>query len=306
MPNILVIGSSNTDMILRVDHIPKPGETILGEEFLIASGGKGANQAVAAAKTGGQVTFITRLGTDLFGDRAMREFEALEMNTQYIGRDSEAASGVALIFVADSGENSIGVGLGANGKLTPAHIQSAAAAFEAADMVLIQLEIPMETVKAAVNLASDHQVPVILNPAPAQHLAADVLRQLFLLTPNESEAELLTGLPVNSIEDAKAAAQALLEQGVQQVVITLGKQGALLANSEEMEVIPGHEVEAVDTTAAGDVFNGALTVALTEGKSLREAIAFAHRAAAISVTRLGAQPSVPNREEVDTFPKMLQ
>jgi len=296
---ILVVGSSNTDMIIKVQHIPKPGETILGGEFASAAGGKGANQAVGAARAGGAVTFIARVGQDMFGDKAIAGFVADRINVKHVVRDRTSPSGVALIFVAENGENSIAVASGANACLTPADLKKAKSAFNSASVVVLQLETPLKTVEAAVKLAANAGARVILNPAPARPLSDALLRRVYLLTPNETEAELLTGLRVQNDAAAGKAADALLARGVRNVIITLGARGALVAGEQGRGFVPGHKVKAVDTTAAGDVFNGTLAVALAEGKSLLDAARFATAAAAISVTRLGAQTSAPTRKEID-------
>ncbi len=298
---ITVVGSSNTDMILQTKHIPRPGETILGGKFSMAAGGKGANQAVAAARRRGQVTFVARVGEDMFGRQAVAGFEQDGIAVQYITCDPQAPSGVALIFVAADGENSIGVASGANAQLSPADIEKACPAVIAAKILLMQLETPLETVQAAAQMAADADVPVILNPAPAQDLPDDLLRNLAVLTPNESETELLTGIAVRDEDTASQAADVLLARGVDTVCITLGPRGTFVANTQQKELIPSTEVQAVDTTAAGDVFNGALAVALAEKKPLPQAVRFANAAAALSVTRLGAQPSAPKREEIEDF-----
>jgi ribokinase len=298
-PSLLVVGSSNTDMIIKVRHIPKPGETILGGEFASAAGGKGANQAVGAARAGGAVTFIARVGQDMFGDKAVAGFRAEGINVDYVVRDRTCPSGVALIFVGENGENSIAVASGSNGKLAPADLKKAKSAFSRASVVVLQLETPLETVQAAAQLAARAGARVILNPAPARPLPNDLLRRVYLLTPNESEAELLTGKPVENDAAVAKAADALLARGVQNVIITLGARGAFVAGKEARAFVPGFKVKPVDTTGAGDVFNGTLAVALAEGKSLLEAARFASAAAAISVTRLGAQTSAPRRKEID-------
>ena len=297
--SILVVGSSNTDMIIKVRHIPKPGETILGGEFASAAGGKGANQAVGAARAGGAVTFIARVGQDMFGDQAVAGFVADGINVEHVVRDRTCPSGVALIFVAENGENSIAVASGANGKLAPADLKKARRAFAQASVVVLQLETPLKTVQAAAQLAASAGARVILNPAPAQPLPDNLLRRVYLLTPNESEAELLTGVAVKNDAAVARAADALLARGVQNVIITLGARGAFVAGQEARAFVPGFKVKPVDTTGAGDVFNGTLAVALAEGKPLLEAARFASAAAAISVTRLGAQPSAPTRKEID-------
>jgi ribokinase len=296
---ILVVGSSNTDMIIKVGHIPKPGETILGGEFAMAAGGKGANQAVGAARAGGTVTLIARVGRDMFGDKAVAGFVADGINVDYIVRDKTSPSGVALIFVAGNGENSIAVASGANAKLTPADLAKAKSAFGSSSVVVLQLETPLKTVETAAKLAATAGARVILNPAPARPLPDELLRRVYLLTPNESEAEMLTGLPVNNESAAAKAADALLARGVQNVIITLGARGAFVAGRQERGLVKGYKVKPVDTTGAGDVFNGTLAVALAEGKSLLDAARFASAAAAISVTRLGAQTSAPKRNEIE-------
>ena len=297
--SILVVGSSNTDMIIKVGHIPRPGETILGGEFASAAGGKGANQAVGAARAGGAVTFIARVGQDMFGDKAVAGFIADGINVDYVVRDPTCPSGVALIFVGQNGENTIAVASGANAKLTPADLKKATSAFSQSSVVVLQLETPLKTVEAAAKLAATAGARVILNPAPARSLPDDLLRRVYLLTPNESEAEMLTGMTVNSEAAAAKAADALLARGVQHVIITLGARGAFVAGRQDRGLVKGYKVKPVDTTGAGDVFNGTLAVALAEGKSLLDAARFASAAAAISVTRLGAQTSAPTRGEID-------
>jgi ribokinase len=298
---ILVVGSSNTDMIIKLGRIPQPGETILGGEFSTAAGGKGANQAVAAARAGGDVTFIARVGRDMFGEKAVAGFVQDGIHVQHVTRDPSAPSGVALIFVAKDGENSIAVAGGANGRLSPADVKKAKGSIAGAKAVVMQLETPLKTVQAAAELAAQAEVPVILNPAPAQKLPGELLKLVSILTPNETEAELLTGIAVTNEKSAARAADALLAQGVETVIITLGARGAYVAAASTRELVPGFRVKPVDTTAAGDVFNGALAVALGEGRPLLEAVRFANAAAAISVTRLGAQPSAPGRKEIETL-----
>jgi len=297
--SILVVGSSNTDMIIKVRRIPKPGETILGGEFAMAAGGKGANQAVGAARAGGAVTFIARVGQDMFGEKAVAGFISDGINVEHVVRDRTAPSGVALIFVAENGENSIAVASGANANLAPADLAKAKRAFSRASVVVLQLETPLKTVEAAAKLAASAGARVILNPAPARPLPNGLLRRVWLLTPNETEAELLTGLRVNNDKAVAKAADALLARGVENVIITLGARGAFVAGQQGRGLVKGYKVKAVDTTAAGDVFNGTLAVALAEGKSLSEAARFASAAAAISVTRLGAQTSAPKRTEIN-------
>lgn len=298
-PRILVVGSSNTDMIARVPRLPRPGETILGGEFITAAGGKGANQAVAAARAGGDVTFIARVGKDMFGERALAGFARDRIKVRFIKRDAHKPSGVALIFVSGSGENSIAVAPGANARLSPADVKRAQTEFKHADVLLTQLETPLPTVIAAVKLAARNRLLTILNPAPAQALPDDLLKHVSILTPNEHEAEWLTGIKVAGETSGIRAAAKLRARGVQTVIITLGARGALVVSGESSYIVPGFKVKPVDTTAAGDVFNGALALALAEGIDLRAAVHFANAAAAISVTRLGAQPSAPRRSEIE-------
>ena len=301
VPLILVVGSSNTDMIIRLDRIPRPGETILGGAFSTAAGGKGANQAVGAARAGGQVTFVARVGRDMFGEQAVAGFEKDGINVGHIVRDAAEPSGVALIFVAKDGENSIAVASGANGALAPADVRKAKGAFAAAAVLVMQLETPLATVQAAADLAAKAGVPVILNPAPARPLPAALLKRVGILTPNETEAELLTGIQVADEASAAKAAAKLRKLGVQTVIITLGARGAFIADAGGSQLVPGFKVKAVDTTAAGDIFNGALAVALAEGRPLVDAVRFANAAAALSVTKLGAQPSAPLRRDIEKF-----
>jgi ribokinase len=301
MKDIVVIGSSNTDMIVQTPHIPKPGETILGGTFNTAAGGKGANQAVACARAGGKVTFVARVGNDMFGEQALQGFHQDGLNVDYVTKDDSAPSGVALIIVDDAGENSIAVASGANGNLSVSDVEAAAESIKSAGIVLMQLETPLETIEAAAELASQHGVQVILNPAPAQPLSDALLQQITILTPNETEAEMLTGIPVDTEADAQKAAKALVDKGVSRVIITLGAAGAYVYSDEFKGMVTGFAVDPVDTTAAGDTFNGTLAVALAEGKALAEAVTFANAAAAISVTTLGAQPSAPSRKTIEQF-----
>jgi ribokinase len=300
-PRILVVGSSNTDMIIKLDRIPRPGETILGGEFATAAGGKGANQAVAAARAGGDVTLVARVGRDMFGDKAVAGFRKDGIHVEHIIRDKEAPSGVALIFVAKDGENSIAVAGGANGLLSPAQVRKAARAIAGASAVVMQLETPLETVQAAAELAGKSGTAVILNPAPARALPDKLLKLVSILTPNESEAQLLTGVAITSEAAAAKAARKLQDRGVKTVIITMGARGAYVADGSAGRMVPGFRVKPVDATGAGDVFNGALAVALGERQTLIDAVRFANAAAAISVTRLGAQPSAPSRKEIDSL-----
>jgi ribokinase len=299
--NVLVVGGSNTDMVIRVPRIPKPGETVLGGAFAMTAGGKGANQAVAAARAGANVSLVARVGEDVFGERALANFAADGIDARFVFRTIGAPSGIALINVDGRGENSISVASGANALLSAADIERAGDAFGSADVVLVQLESPLDAVEAAVRKAGEKGVPVILNPAPARPLDDDLLRLIDVLTPNEHEAELLAGVPVRDERGARAAAARLRARGPAAVVVTLGERGAYASSREFDGLVPAFKVVPVDTTAAGDVFNGALAVALAEQQPLKEALGFASAAAAISVTRPGAQPSAPARREIEAL-----
>lgn len=293
---IVVIGSSNTDMVVQSNNLPSPGETVLGGEFIMNPGGKGANQAVAAAKLNGKVIFIAKVGKDIFGQEAVMGFQSHGIDTSFVVVDKESPSGVALIMVDKKGENCISVALGANAAMQKTEITNEV--IRQASFVLIQLEIPIDVVEHAVKLAGQEGVRVVLNPAPAQALSDDLLAMLYIITPNETEAELLTGIKVKNEETAKKAAQVLRGKGVDIVIITMGAQGAYLLSEEADQMISSLEVKAVDTTAAGDTFNGALVVGLSENMLLVDAIEFANKAAAWSVTKMGAQASVPLRKDI--------
>ncbi len=298
MTKITIIGSSNTDMVIKSGHLPAPGETVLGGDFFMNPGGKGANQAVAAARLGGEVHFVCKVGKDVFGETALQQFKQDGIHTRFVTQDPLAPSGIALINVDAKGENCITVASGANNCLSKGDIDAASEIFEAGDFVLTQLETPLETVVYAAKIAAKKGLKVVLNPAPAAELPAELFAHLYAITPNETEAEFLTGIPVNDLLSAEKAANILLHKGVQHVIITLGAEGALYKTAYETEHIPVAKVEAIDTTAAGDCFNGALVVGLSEGMSWTEAITFACKAACISVTRLGAQASMPRLEEL--------
>ncbi|MCJ7589432.1 MAG: ribokinase [Candidatus Aminicenantes bacterium] len=298
---IVVVGSSNTDMIIKTTRLPGPGETVLGGRFLMAPGGKGANQAVAAARAGGRVHFIARVGGDLFGDSALQGFRRDDIHVNHVLIDDGAHSGIALIIVNEDGENSIAVASGANARLSPDDVRRARDTIGRAGILLVQLEIPMETVEEAVRIAAEFGAKVIMNPAPARALNPGLLQRIDYLTPNENEIENITGIRVEIEKDAAAAARLLLQHGVKTVLITLGHRGVYVAGEGIRKLVPGFQVEAVDSTAAGDVFCGALAVGVAENKPLLDAVRFANAAAAISVTRMGAQPSAPNREEIEAF-----
>nr|WP_121269641.1 ribokinase [Pedobacter schmidteae] len=295
---IIVTGSMNMDMVVKTSHIPQPGETVLGGTFFMNPGGKGANQAVAVARLGGEVAFIGKIGDDIFGKQSSQLFDEEGVNTLGILSDAENPSGIALITVDQFGENSIVVAPGANANLEPADVEQAFGMYPDGKILLIQLEIPMRTVEFAARYAQSQGMTVILNPAPANDLIPELFSLIDIITPNVNEAEVLSGVKISDITSAKEAAESLHKQGVKNVIITLGKLGAALLEDGVFYHIPAPEVETVDTTAAGDVFNGALSVAVAEGRSLKDAASFACRAAAIAVTRLGAQSSIPYRNEV--------
>ena len=301
MEEIVVIGSSNTDLVIKTQRIPEPGETVLGGVFMMTAGGKGANQAVAASRLGGRTTFVARVGKDLFGEKSLENYAKDNLNTDFVFVDEEAPSGTALITVDGKGENCIVVASGANGALSRNDIDAVRERIGKAKYVLMQLEVPIGTVEYAAEVAVTEGAKVILNPAPAAKLSPELMRKLYLITPNRTESQLLTGIPVESWEDAERAADILLAAGVENVVITMGAMGSLLKNASQCVRVPARRVEVVDTTAAGDVFNGALCVALSEGRELVSALEFATTASSISVTHMGAQSSIPTRSEVDAL-----
>ena len=298
MNRITVIGSSNTDMVIKTSKLPVPGETILGGDFLMNPGGKGANQAVAAARLGGNVNFITKTGNDIFGKQALQLFEKEGIHTNFSATDPDHPSGVALIMVDEHGENCISVALGSNGYLNSIDIDKAKEQIIASELVLMQLEIPLSTVEYVAEIARATGVKVMLNPAPAQELSAKLLKSVYLLTPNESEAEILSGVKVKDEASASKAATIIKSKGVQHVIITMGSMGSFVSTDSEELMISAPIVQAVDTTAAGDTFNGALVAAMAENKSIMDAVKFATKAASMSVTKMGAQASIPYRKDI--------
>ncbi len=296
MAKILVVGSVNMDLVVRVPHTPKPGETVLGGDFETFPGGKGANQAVAAARMGGVVTMVGRVGNDDFGDTLIQGMVDNNIKTTYVIKDSESPTGIAMIAVAANGENSIVVASGANFKVSVEDVNNARDIMRDTDLLLLQLECPMEAVTAAVELAKAYDVPVVLNPAPAQPLSQVLLSNVDVLTPNQEELVMLTGE-----KELDNAIRKVLDWGVKNLVITLGANGARVVADGIDRHIPAHEITAVDTTAAGDAFNGALAVALAEGKPLFEAVNYGMAAGALSATKRGAQPSLPIREAVEAL-----
>lgn len=301
MNKLVVLGSVNADHVLQVASFPRPGETLHGHSYCVIPGGKGANQAVAAARLGADIAFIACVGDDSFGHQMRDTFAREGMNTEAVMIEDNMPTGIAMIQVAATGENSICISAEANGCLTPERLAPHHHLIEQADTLLMQLETPMETIEAAAKIAKQAGTRVVLNPAPAQPLSDDLLQHLDMITPNETEAELLTGVKVDNVTTAQQAADALHAKGIKQVLITLGSQGVWLSDNGKGRQVPGFRVDAKDTTAAGDTFNGALLTALQEGREMEEAIRFAHAAAAISVTRFGAQTSIPHRREVERF-----
>lgn len=298
MSRIIVIGSSNTDMVIKSKKLPAPGETILGGTFLMNPGGKGANQAVAAARLNGAVLFVAKTGNDVFGSEAKHLFDEEKIDTRFLISDDKNPSGVALINVDEDGENSIVVASGSNGTLSAYDISEEVFRTQPDDIFLMQLEIPLGTVEYVAQKAYSKGNRVILNPAPARQLSPDLLTCLYMIIPNENEAEVLTGIKVRDPESAETAARKLYTRGVKNVLITMGGLGCFMFTPSISGMIPVVPVKAVDTTAAGDVFCGALAVAISEGKTTEEAVKFANKAAAISVTRMGAQASAPHRSEI--------
>ncbi|MCP9768556.1 ribokinase [Lacihabitans sp. LS3-19] len=297
---IIVVGSSNTDMVIKSGKLPAPGETILGGEFFMNAGGKGANQAVAAARLGGKTVFVCKVGTDIFGDQALQQFDKEGIDTSFVFTDPILPSGVALINVDAKGENSITVASGANSTLSENELDKASLIFEAEDLLLIQLETPLETVIHTIKNAAAKGLKIVLNPAPATNLPEEIFQYLFAITPNETEAEILTGISVTDENSAQKAAEILMQKGVENVVITLGSKGAYLKNENFSGIISTEKVDALDTTAAGDCFSGAFCVGVLEGKTIENAVKFACQAASISVTRMGAQASIPYRNELNS------
>jgi len=298
---LAVLGSINADHILNLTSFPRPGETVIGKQYQIAFGGKGANQAVAAGRSGANIAFIACVGDDDIGQRIRQQLAEDNIDIAPVDVVAGESTGVALIFVNEEGENSIAIHAGANAALSPALVEKHRQIVENADALLMQLESPLESVLVAAKIARQHHTKVILNPAPAMPLSDELLALVDMITPNETEAEILTGVAVANDEDAARAASVLHDKGIHTVLITLGSRGVWLSEAGKGERIAGFKVQAVDTIAAGDTFNGALMTSLLEGKPVPQAVRFAHAAAAIAVTRSGAQPSVPWREETDRF-----
>lgn len=298
---IIVVGSSNTDMVVKSARLPAPGETIIGGVFGMYPGGKGANQAVAAARLGGSVYFVGKKGNDIFGTEAASLLQKEGVDTTYFSTDPDHPSGVALITVDEKGENCIVVASGANSSLTAKDMKGIEPLMEKSAVVLLQLEIPVETVEHVAALAAEKNLSIILNPAPSQPLPAALLKKISIITPNETEAEILTGIHITGIATAEQAAITLHQQGIPTVIITLGSEGALIYHQNKFTKIESIPVVAVDTTAAGDIFNGALAVCLANEISVEDAAKYACRAAAVSVTKMGAQSSAPTKKEIEDY-----
>lgn len=299
--NLVVLGSINADHILNLETFPTPGETVTGNQYQVAFGGKGANQAVAAGRSGANIAFIACTGDDDTGERVRKQLASDNIDVSPVSVVEGESTGVALIFVNAEGENVIGIHAGANAALTTERVEAQRAIISGADALLMQLESPVESVLAAAKIAHENHTTVVLNPAPARVLSDELLALVDIITPNETEAEKLTGIRVENDGDAARAAGALHDKGIGTVIITLGSRGVWVSANGEGRRVPGFKVKAIDTIAAGDTFNGALVTALLEGRAMDEAIRFAHAAAAIAVTRKGAQPSVPWRKEIDEF-----
>lgn len=298
MKKIIVIGSSNVDMVVRTSHLPAPGETILGGEFFMNQGGKGANQAVAIKRLGGNLIFMAKLGNDVLGRQSVGYFKKEGIDTRYIALDEDSASGVALISVDDHAENSIVVASGANMLLNEQDVDKMLEEMCEGDILLMQLEIPLQTVEYAARKAFGKGVKVVLNPAPARSLPKELFRHLYMVTPNRIEAEMLTGIKIANDADVEKVAEEICAMGVKNVIITLGSKGCLIREEGVSYRIDAFKVKPVDTTAAGDTFNGALCVGLSEGMDLKQAAVMASKASSIAVTRMGAQSSIPYREEL--------
>jgi ribokinase len=298
---VVVVGSFNMDLVVKAGRRPQTGETLMGEEFGMFIGGKGSNQAIAAARLGADVTMIGRLGTDLFGDTLMAAHAEEGIHTDYVIRDTEVGTGIASILIDADGDNSIVIVPQANMRLSVEDIERASESITAADVLLLQLEVPIAASQRAAEIAKSNGATVVLNPAPAQELPDNFLAQVDILTPNEVETESLSGVKVSTATDAERAAKVLLDKGLSAVILTLGERGAVLLTPDLTRQVPAYTVEVVDTTAAGDAFCGALATVLARGDNLVDAVAFANAAGALAVTVLGAAPSMPTATQVEAF-----
>ncbi len=300
-PKIVVIGCLHTDFTVKVKTIPRIGESVLGKSFKRSPGGKGANQAVAAARLGADVVLIGKVGADVFGKELIKNLRENGIDTKYIIEDSETYTGLALIMVDEDGDNILAVASGADMRIRKEDIDRAEEIIKLSDILLIQLETPLQIVEYAINIAFNEGVKVLLNPAPAQKLSKDLLKKVYVLIPNEKEAELLSNVKIKDLNSSKISAKKLVENGTENIVITLGKNGSIIATKEETVHINGLNVNAIDTTGAGDAFCGALAVALSSGKALKEAVIYANYAGALATTKIGAQEALPTQEELENF-----
>ena len=297
-PRIAVVGSFMMDLVVQCNRLPLEGQTIVGQDFNTFVGGKGSNQAIAAARLGANVSMIGRVGTDNFGDELLKNLSAEGVDSQFVVKDTEMGTGVAMITVDANGDNTIVAVPKANMSLNPDNIDQAESAIAVADILLLQLEVSLLAVQRAAEIAKANGVPVLLNPAPARRIPMELMNLVDILVPNETETEFLTGFRLTDMESIKSAAKHLLEESVPTVVLTLGDQGALLATAEDIQLVPSYSVKAVDATAAGDAFCGTLAVSVARGDSWESAVNFANAAGALTVTKLGAAPSIPTREQV--------
>ena len=302
-PKIVVVGSLHMDLTVKTERIPRIGETVLGKHFAMSPGGKGANQAVAAAKLGADVTLVGRVGADVFGRKLIKNAKENGIDTSYIVEDGKTATGVALIIVDEEGNNVIAVASGADMRCCKEDVDRAEKVFKSSDVVSIQLEIPLPIVEYAIDKAFREEVKVILNPSPAQQLPDELLRKVYVLTPNEKEAEVLSGCEVTSVRAAKIAAKKIRERGVENVIVTIGKNGAIMATGEETVHVRGIDVNTVDATGAGDAFCGTLAVAISSGKEMKEAVLYSNCAGALATTKIGAQEALPTASDLKSFMK---
>ena len=306
MKKITVIGSINMDLVIKAERMPNPGENLFGQSFKMIPGGKGANQAVAVSKLGEKAQLVGKVGKDIFGEKLLKNLRKFGVNTSYVSKDDSEPTGVALIVINKEGENSILIAAGANGNFSPKDIETIESTIKSSDLLLLQLEIPLKTVDYAIDLSKKHKVPVILDAGPPPKSFPNFLTKVDILSPNELEAEALTGIKIKDLKSAKAATQKLLNIGVKKVVLKLGANGALLATKNKIKYIKGIKVHTVDTTAAGDAFTAGLSVAYAKGESIEEAAIFANYVGALTVTKFGAQPSIPGIDEVKSFIKEVE
>ena len=298
---VVVVGSINFDLTIKTRRLPRPGETLIGGRFTRGPGGKGANQAIAAVRAGADVSFIARVGTDSYGRDSVKHLSAERIDTRYVIHDEDVPTGVAFILVDEGGENSIVVASGANARLCPLDIDNVKDEIASAEVLLVQLESPLEAVRHAIHIAGKSDTLIIVNPAPAQHLSSSWFHEVDVITPNKIEAEMLTGMKITDDASLAAIARRILDFGIPVVIITLGRQGVFLATMNGMRLIPAYEVKTIDSTGAGDVFSGSLAAFLAEGMSIEEAVMMAIASASMSVTRMGAQMSAPFRPEIESF-----